>query len=207
VRRSLPLAAPERTAGLKRSRCTPALALLGYNLRVALWHFSEDPDIRHFEPHVPKPSERDEALVWAIDDWHAPMYFTPRDCPRVCFWAIEGTTAEDRERWTSGLSPRFFMALESTWLDRLRSAKLFRYRMPEAGFVLDDVTAGHHVAREIMKPLAIEPVGDLLSALAAAQVELRITPRLGPLWHRIKESTLEHSGTRLRNAQGYPQEF
>jgi len=79
--------------------------------------------------------------------------------------------------------------------------------MSEAAFVLDDVTAGHHVAREITKSLAVEPVGDLLSALAAAQVELRITPRLGPLWRRIKRSTLEYSGTRLKNARGYPEEF
>jgi hypothetical protein len=174
---------------------------------VALWHFSEDASIEVFEPHLATTSDREEALVWAIDDWHAPMYFTPRDCPRACFWAGEKTTPADCERWLGGLTPRFVMAIESDWLERLRSVALFRYRMPEACFVLDDATAGHYVARTGVRPLSIDPVGDLLTALMEAQVELRITPRLGPLWTRITCSTLAHSGTRLRNAQGYPEAF
>jgi hypothetical protein len=174
---------------------------------VALWHFSEDASIEVFEPHVAKTSDREEPLIWAIDDWHAPMYFVPRDCPRVCFWAGETTTPGDRERWLGGLTPRFVMAIESDWLERLRSVALFRYRMPESGFVLDDVSAGHYVARTGVRPLAIDPVGDLLTALINAQVELRISSRLGPLWTRIARSTLEHSGTRLRNAHGYPETF
>jgi hypothetical protein len=169
---------------------------------VALWHFSEDGGIERFVPHVAKTSERSEALVWAIDDWHAPMYFTPRDCPRVCFWAGARTSAEDRERWLAGSTPRFVMVMESGWLERLRSAKLFRYRMPEATFELVDATAGHHVSSVAVEPLGVEPVGDLLSAIAAAGVELRVAPRLGPLWLRITVSTLEFSGTRLRNALG-----
>jgi hypothetical protein len=52
-------------------------------------------------------------------------------------------------------------------------------------------------------PLSVEPVGDLLMALIGAGVELRITPRLIPLWGRVIRSSLEFSGTRLRNAQGY----
>jgi hypothetical protein len=54
----------------------------------------------------------------------------------------------------------------------------------------------------------VEPVGDLLAAIAEAGVELRVTPRLGPMWRRVwKESSLEFSGTRLRNALGHPEEF
>src|SRR5687767_4768107 len=53
-----------------------------------LHHFSEEPDIAVFRPHIAKTSSiQDEALVWAIDGWHAPMYYLPRDCPRACFWA------------------------------------------------------------------------------------------------------------------------
>lgn len=52
-------------------------------------------------------------------------------------------------------------------------------------------------------PLSVEPVGDLLAALVAANVELRITPRLYELWMAVIESTLEFSGTRLRNAAGW----
>lgn len=54
----------------------------------------------------------------------------------------------------------------------------------------------------------MEPVGALLAAIVSAGVELRITPRLGPMWKQIRSgSTLAYSGTRLRNAEGYPTEF
>ena len=52
-------------------------------------------------------------------------------------------------------------------------------------------------------PLAVEPVGDLLAALATSGIELRITPSLIPLWQRVVRSTLSFSGTRLRNARGW----
>jgi hypothetical protein len=51
-------------------------------------------------------------------------------------------------------------------------------------------------------------MGDLLGAILAEGVELRIVDRLGPLWRRIhRGSTLHFSGTRLRNARGYPSDF
>jgi hypothetical protein len=176
---------------------------------MALHHFSEDPGIAIFRPHVARTSAiQHEALVWAIDDWHGPMYYVPRDCPRACFWAGERTTALDRERWLHGLSPRFVMAVEAVWIERIRGTALYRYEMPPATFTpnLDD--SGHHVSRESVTPLRVEPMGDLLAALTGAGVELRIVDRLGPLWRRVhQESTLHYSGTRLRNAQGYPSEF
>lgn len=169
----------------------------------ALYHFSEDPTIRTFAPHRAKTSNRDEALVWAIDDWHAPMYYVPRDCPRACFWPGPQTTADDRERWFAYVKGRMVIAIEAAWLDRLRSTQLYRYVMPDASFRLLDATAGHWVSHQAVTPLSVEPVGDLLSALTAAEVELRITPSLIPLWGRVIRSTLEFSGTRLRNARGY----
>ncbi len=176
---------------------------------MALYHFSEDPTITLFEPHIAKTSAiQDESLVWAIDEWHAPMYFAPRDCPRACFWAGEKTTAEDRERWLHGLEPRFVMVVESGWLERIRETKLFRYVMPEEPFASMGHEGGHFTSHERVTPLSVEPVGDLLTAISAAGVELRITPRLGPMWRRVwKDSTLKFSGTRLRNAVGYPDEF
>lgn len=176
---------------------------------MALYHFSEDADITLFRPHVAKTSAiRDEALVWAIDDWHAPMYYVPRDCPRACFWAGPKTTAEDRERWLHHLEPRFVMVVEASWLERIRSARVYRYTMPEPSFSPAGHGGGHHVSREIVTPLQMEPVDDLLAAIVDARVELRITPRLGPMWKQIwSGSTLAYSGTRLRNAEGYPAEF
>ncbi len=176
---------------------------------MALYHFSENPDITLFHPHVAKTSTiQDEAFVWAIDDWHAPMYYVPRDCPRACFWAGPETTAEDRERWLNHLHPRFVMVVEASWLERIRSTNLYRYGMPEPPFSPAAHGGGHYVSREMVKPLYMEPVGDLPAAIVSAHVELRFTPRLGPMWKQLSSSsTLAYSGTRLRNAEGYPAEF
>jgi hypothetical protein len=175
-----------------------------------LHHFSEDPNIAVFTPHIAKTSNiRDQALVWAIDDWHAPTYYVPRDCPRASFWAGRGTTEADRERWLCGLQPRFVMVVEAAWMDRIRAARLYRYAMPPAAFTsLGDEDAGHYISREPVVPLGVEPMGDLVGAILGAGVELRVVERIGPMWRRIhQESTMRFSGSRLRNAQGYPADF
>lgn len=169
----------------------------------ALYHFSEDPHIVVFAPHRAQTSASSRSLVWAIDAWHAPMYCVPRQCPRACFWPGPDTTAEDRERWFGGVQARMVIMVESAWLERIRAATLYRYAMPPTTFRLLDATAGHWVSDETVMPLGVEPVGDLLAALADAEVELRVTPSLLPLWSRVIRSTLAFSGTRLRNAQGY----
>ncbi len=167
-----------------------------------LYHFSEEDGITSFEPHVAKTSAQAEAYVWAIDEDHAPMYYVPRDCPRACFWPGVNTSDEDRERWFGGIEARMVIAVESGWLDRIRSTTLYRYEMPPASFRLLDENAGHWVSEQRLEPVSVEPVGDLLEALAASNVELRVTPRLMQLWQRVIDSTLAYSGTRLRNAQG-----
>jgi hypothetical protein len=174
-----------------------------------LYHYSEDPTLTVFHPHVAKTSAvQNEPYVWAIDEWHSPMYYLPRQCPRACFWAGERTTADDRDRWLHGLEPSFVMAIENGWLDRIRDAVLYRYEMPAETFTprLDD--SGHYVSRETVVPVRVEPLRDLLGAIVAERVELRVVDRLGPMWRRIhQESTLHFSGTRLRNALGYPSDF
>ena len=174
-----------------------------------LYHFSEEPDIAVFEPRPP-PAAQDAPLpplVWAIDEAHAPMYYVPRECPRVCFWPGAQTTDDDRERWFGGIRARMVIAIETAWIERLRATTLYRYTMPAAAFKPNDATAGHFVSRTSVVPLAVEPIGDLLAALAAADVELRITPSLVDLWRRVIASTLEFSGTRLRNARGWEKAF
>ena len=94
------------------------------------------------------------------------------------------------------------IAVENAWLERIRSTTLFRYTMPQETFTLLDGPAGHWVSRQCVVPLEVEPVGDLLVALTAADVELRLTPSLMQLWRRVVDSTLTYSGTRLRNAKG-----
>lgn len=167
-----------------------------------LSHFSEDGTIARFVPRPPLARPEVEPLVWAIDDWHAPLYFLPRDCPRVCFWPLPTTTDADRARFFAAVSGRMVIAVEGAWLERLRTTRLYRYTMPEETFV-DIHDHGVHVSRAPVVPLRVEPVGDLLAALAGADVELRIVPSLAPLGRAIVQTTLHFSLIRMRNAEGW----
>jgi hypothetical protein len=169
-----------------------------------LYHFSEDPTITHFVPRAPLAHPEQEPLVWAIDAWHSPVYHLPRDCPRVGFWPLPTTTAADLDRWWGAVSGRIVLTIESAWLQSLRTTRLYRYLMPEETFeYLQEHGHGVHVSCQTVVPLRVEPVGDLLEALAAAEVELRISPSLVPLARAIMQTTLHWSLIRMRNAQGW----
>lgn len=68
----------------------------------ALWHFSEDPALGRFLPHVPVTNPQAPPLVWAVDTRHAPTFWFPGDCPRGCIWPVSTTTAGDRAVLASG---------------------------------------------------------------------------------------------------------
>jgi hypothetical protein len=166
-----------------------------------LYHFSEEAAIEVFEPR-PAPTRGGEAVVWAIDGWHAPLYTLPRDCPRVTFWPLPESLPEHVERWFGHVSGRMVIAIEMGWVERLRATTLYRYVFDSAGFEsLRD--HGVHISRQTVTPLRVEPVGDLLAALSRADVELRLCPSLVPLGRTIVRTSLHWSLMRMRNAQGW----
>lgn len=161
----------------------------------ALWHVSENPAIKRFEPHVAATAGRDEPLVWAVDTRHLPLYWFPRDCPRACFWAAAGTTENDRALLRGSAQVH---AVEEVWLDRLRVGRVVAYRLPEEPF--EHEGDGFWVSRETVEPLELVEFGDLVALHESALIELRVVPSIWPLWRRVAGSTLEFSGIRLRNA-------
>jgi hypothetical protein len=54
-------------------------------------HFSEDPTIRSFRPHVAPTALKPTAYVWAVGYDRAPDYWFPRQCPRAMAWVGPGT--------------------------------------------------------------------------------------------------------------------
>ena len=84
----------------------------------ALYHFSEDPNITRFVPHVPRTNPEHRRAVWAIDAEHAPLYWFPRDCPRVTVWPLRGR--HGRRSSSASPPPRRLQAIESQWLERMR---------------------------------------------------------------------------------------
>ena len=166
------------------------------------YHFSENPDITIFEPRLPASFSDQPPLVWAIDEEHAPLYYFPRECPRVAFWQGPDTTKEDDERFISYSEAKMIIAVEARWLETIRSATIYKYTFPPDTFTCFDENAGYYTSLVTVKPLSVEPIGDLLDRLIEAKVEIRITPSLFPLQNTIKNSTLNFSMIRMRNAKG-----
>jgi hypothetical protein len=164
----------------------------------ALWHVSENSAIERFGPQR-SATAGEELLVWAVDTRHLPMFWFPRECPRGTFWAGPKTSGGDAERLLLGATR--VHAIEGAWLDRMRTARVLAYRLPEETFTPHPEVGGYWLSREPVAPLEIAELGDLLARHAAAGIELRIVDDLWPLWNRVIASTLEFSGIWLRNAQ------
>jgi hypothetical protein len=162
-----------------------------------LWHVSEDSSIEVFHPHHSEPHAADEQLVWAVESRYQWLYWFPRDCPRACWCADGETSDEDVERWLGGDRERRVAVIETVWLERMRSARVYAYRFPPETFEAWDK---FFVSRETVVPLELVELGDLLALHADAGNELRIAPTLYPLWDDVIETTLDYSGIRLRNA-------
>ena len=167
-----------------------------------LFHFSEDPTINLFRPHVALTSSEIEPLVWASDKAHAPSYWFPRDCPRACCWAGEKTLIAQAGAALLGLGgARRVHAIEGAWLERVRACQLFVYEFDAALFRPKIAEAGYWVARCDVVPLTVSPVGDLLARHVKAGIELRVVRNLWPIIDAIVASGLEFSILRKANAQ------
>jgi len=123
-------------------------------------HFSEDPTITVFEPHVAATAKHAEPYVWAVDHDRAPDYWFPRKCPRAMAWAEESTTEDDRLR-IIGDEQRVH-AVEYGWLEAMRTVELYAYRLPADHF---ESFGGYcHVSTRTVRPLGRpERVGDLFA--------------------------------------------
>jgi len=165
-----------------------------------LYHFSEDPAINRFEPHVPATNPDQRPAVWAIDAEHAPLYWFPRDCPRVTAWP---RSAAERLAFEAAFATtaRRVHGAESAWLARIRDVVLHRYELPGADFAPWPEASGQWVADHAVEPLAVAPVGDLLAAHADAGIELRLVPSLWPLHDLAVSERWDFSIVRMRNAQ------
>ncbi len=172
----------------------------------ALWHFSEDPSLGRFLPQAPAANPQARSLVWAVDTRHAPMFWFPRDCPRGCIWPVAATTPEDRERFFGQGAANRVHVMEADWLGRMRDCRLYAYRLPAGAFRPHEV-GGYWVADEPVDAIGQVVIDDLLGRHARAGIELRITPSIWPFWRLVTNSTVEFSGSRLRNSAPHPDRF
>jgi hypothetical protein len=165
-----------------------------------LFHFSEDSTIERFVPHVPATNPDHPPAVWAIDADHAPLYWFPRDCPRVTAWP---RSAAERPAFAAAFATTAWRvhAMESGWLGRLRAVELFRYHLPAGAFARWPDASGQWVATDAVEPVSVEVVGDLLAAHADAGIDLRIVPSLWPVHDLAVSDRWDFSIVRMRGAQ------
>lgn len=164
-----------------------------------LFHFSDDPAIERFEPHVPMTNPTHAAAVWAIDEAHAPLYWFPRDCPRVTAWPRHrGEDVEFRAAFAT--SAARVHATESGWLATIQSAKVFRYTFDAEPFRPWSGADGQWIATCPVEPIDVAPVGDLLALHAEAGIELRLVPDLWPIHDLAVSECWGFSIVRMRNA-------
>jgi hypothetical protein len=165
-----------------------------------LYHFSTNPDIERFAPHVPRTNPTHPPAVWAIDAEHAPLYWFPRDCPRVTIWPRR---PEDGALFQQRLVTEALRvhAIEAAWLDRMRNAEIYRYEFDSSGFKPWQEADGQWISDRDVTPLAVTRVGDLLEAHVDARIELRIVPSLWPLHDIARSGEFDFSLVRMHNAQ------
>jgi len=179
---------------------------------VRLYHFSDDPSIESFVPRpVRVPSLRPAGqewlngpLVWAVTEERQATYLFPRDCPRILIWPTSKTTEADLAVWWGDRTSRMIAHVELAWMEQIRTGRLYRYELPADSFETLD-GAWMWSSTQPVSPLGVEPCGNLLDALAAEEVELRVMPSLRPL-RDVWSTSLHASGIRLRHARDWPSE-
>ncbi|WP_257347543.1 DUF6886 family protein [Pseudalkalibacillus decolorationis] len=163
-----------------------------------LYHFSEEADIKQFIPRKSSSFPQLPPKVWAIDKTHAPLYYFPRDCPRIAIWKGKDTTDQDMERFH--LNAKMVITIESRWLPKLEETVIFQYTFAEESFQCFDENAGYFTSEKSVKPIEVVKIGHLREHLIDSSVELRWIRSLKNLRDDVLNSSLSYSMIRMRNA-------
>src|SRR5262249_19621477 len=118
---------------------------------------------------------------------------------RVTYYAGDSTSQADVHRFL-GSSPAV-VAIETGWLRRVRSCRLYCYQLPRETFAGLDECAGYFVSRVPVAPVFVEVYDDLISELLRRGIELRVVPNLWSLHDAVAASSLQFSMIRMRNAR------
>jgi len=92
------------------------------------------------------------------------------------------------------------VAIESKWLDQVRSRRLYCYHLPLEPFECIDACAGYFISRVPVLPSRVEVFDDLVAELRQRGVDLRIVPILWPLRDAVVASSQQVSMIRMHNA-------
>ena len=137
------------------------------------------PGDRHIRS--PRPAHESHAPPRSVGDRRGSrtaLYWFPRDCPRVTAWPRTVAEQLTFAALFHTTAPRVH-AIESRWLDAMRSTMLYRYTLPAEPFEPWPDASGQWISETEVEPLDMSPVGDLLAL--HTQVEHRGPHRSEPL--------------------------
>ncbi len=166
-----------------------------------LYHISEDPDIRLFQPR-PSPSYYSgliEKVVFAVSDDFLYNYLLPRDCPRVSFYINKESSQYDINKFIGNCKAIAILYVPSEWKESIERVTLYCYDFPIDTFALFDTNAGYYISKEAIVLLSIRAITDISRELSISNVELRYTESLTALAEQVQESSLNYSLIRMRN--------
>jgi hypothetical protein len=166
-----------------------------------VFHVSEEPNIEVFVPRLPSTPtvEMGFPVVWAVDAKHLVNYLVPRECPRVAFHTLPGSSEADRAALLGRGGAEHVVAIDATWFERAVNNALWVYEFAPEAFACIDATAGYFVSRVAITPTARRHCRDPLAELVAAGVELRVVSNLQALAQAVASSSLAFSCIRMRN--------
>lgn len=169
-----------------------------------LFHYSHDPAIERFTPHVPATNPGHPPSVWAIDAHHAPLYWFPRDCPRVAAWPRNAIEQHQFHEAFSTVATRVH-AIELRWLPIVASTVLHRYRFDASSFRPWTEASGQWISDVAVEPIEVARIDDLIGCHVAAGIELRAVPNLWPLRDLAAGGIWDFSVVRFQRALPRPE--
>ena len=167
-----------------------------------LYHYSNDGTIEVFEPRPPKNHPSARPAVWAIDELHSPLYFYPRECPRVAWWRLPNSDSEDIKQFLPSGKP-WHMAIAPEWEAAWRAGSLYRYELSCDTF-FDREDHGCHVSYEPVRPIHVIKLTDLPDLVPSDRIAIEIRNDLAELVPKLLASTLHCSAIRMRNLKDWP---
>jgi hypothetical protein len=168
-----------------------------------LLHYSEDRNIREFRPHVRRSNPGVAPAVWAIDPARAPLYWFPRDCPRVAVWANDDGQRPLLHSRFETRAARVHVA-PLAWRDAVADCRLYEYRFAPEPFAPWPAAEGQWVAHKAVTATAVEPVGALVERHSTAAIDLRFVADLRPVRELALTSRLPFSIVRFQNPGTFP---
>lgn len=93
------------------------------------------------------------------------------------------------------------VAVESGWYQQIKETTLYCYEFLPDDFMLIDDCAGYYVSYKPVVPIAVTIIDDIMATLLNRDIELRFMPSLIDIADAVRDSSLQFSLIRMRNAK------